>query len=83
MSSSKKIPRLETTRIKVFLALFNAVPVGAIEVLFDCENQPWFKRAHVGWFLKLENIIMSLKDLDKCKQRTKSNFISTISNTYT
>ena len=65
------------------LALFNTVPVGAIEVLVDCDNQPWFKRAHVGQLLKLENIIMFLKDLDKCEQPTRSNFILTISNTYT
>ena len=30
------------------LALFNAVPAGAIEILYDEQNQPWFKRAHVG-----------------------------------
>ena len=35
------------------LALFNAVPAGAIEILYDEQNQPWFKRAHVGKFLDL------------------------------
>ena len=50
------------------LALFNAVPVGAIEVLVDCDNQPWFKRAHVGKFLGIcQNIITSLQKLDNLK----------------
>ena len=26
------------------LALFNAVPAGAIEILYDEQNQPWFKQ---------------------------------------
>ena len=38
------------------LALFNAVPAGAIETLFDDQNQPWFKRAHVGKFLEITDI---------------------------
>ena len=33
------------------LALFNAVPAGAIETVFDGQNQPWFKRVDLGRYL--------------------------------
>ena len=45
------------------LTLFNTVSVGAIEVLVDYDNQPWFKRAGVGQFLDLTHIITSCKQL--------------------
>ena len=35
------------------LALFNA---GAIEVIFDINNQPWFKRADLGRYLGIIKI---------------------------
>ena len=55
-------------RVKMSLDLFNTVPVGAVEVLFDCDNQPWFKRAHVGKFLELEKIVnVTTKGLDKSR----------------
>ena len=38
------------------LALFNAVPAGAIETLFDDQNQPWFKRADLGRYLGIVDI---------------------------
>ena len=38
------------------LDLFNFVPAGAIETLFDEQNQPLFKRADLGRFLGLKNI---------------------------
>ena len=43
------------------LTLFN---VEDIEVLFDCENKPWFKRAHVEAFLGLEGIRTSIRNLN-------------------
>ena len=43
------------------LALFSAVPTGAIETLFDDQNQPWFKRAHVGKFLEITDIKASTR----------------------
>ena len=33
------------------LVLFEAVAAGAIETLFDDQNQPWFKRADLGRYL--------------------------------
>ena len=33
------------------LVLFEAVPAGAIETLFDDQNQLWFKRADLGRYL--------------------------------
>ena len=47
------------------LALFNDVPTGSIEVLFDEHNQPWFKHAHVGKYLGIKHIVRSLEGLDK------------------
>ena len=47
---------------KMTLALFNAIE--DIEVLIDCDNQPWFKRAHVGAFLGLEDIRTSVRNLE-------------------
>ena len=44
------------------LALFNAIE--DIEVLIDCDNKPWFKRAHVGAFLGLEDIRTSVRNLE-------------------
>ena len=56
------------------LALFNAAPVETIEILFDCHNQPWFKRANVGKYLELSDIHKSLSGLDKCKTRVRKTF---------
>ena len=44
------------------LALFNSIE--DIEVLIDCDNKPWFKRAHVGAFLGLEDIRTSVRNLE-------------------
>ena len=43
------------------LVLFEAVSAGTIETLFDRENQPWFKRAHVGKFLEIIDIKASTR----------------------
>ena len=56
------------------LSLFNAVPAGAIEVILDKENHPWFKRAHVGKFLEVAYIHTSLKGLDRVESRQRSVF---------
>ena len=47
------------------LALFNNLAIGSIKVLVDCDNQPWFKCAHVGKFLDIKHIVTSLEGLDK------------------
>ena len=41
-------------------------------MLLDEQNQPWFKRAHVGKFLDIKHIVKSLEGLDKCEQRARS-----------
>ena len=51
------------------LALFNAVPVGAIEVLFDVRNQTYFKRADLGRYLGIKDIRHMFKDVS-----TKSRY---------
>ena len=42
------------------LPLFNSVPVGAIETLFDDQNQPWFKRADLGRYLGIVKVKNSM-----------------------
>ena len=44
---------------------FNVIPAGSIEVLFNEEAEPFFKRAHVEKYLGLTGIHMSLKTVDK------------------
>ena len=44
------------------LELFHGVPVGAIETLFDEQNQSLFKRAELGKYLGIENIKNNFKD---------------------
>ena len=42
------------------LALFNAVPPGAIETLFNDQHQPWFKRADLGRYLGIVKVKSSM-----------------------
>ena len=42
------------------LALFNAVPAGAKETVFDDQNQPWFKRADLGRYLGIVKVKNSM-----------------------
>ena len=42
------------------LALFTSVPAGAIETLFDDQNQPWFKRADFGRYLGIAKVKNSM-----------------------
>ena len=43
------------------LVLFNSVPTGAIETLFD--DQPWFKGADLGRYLGIFDIARNFKDV--------------------
>ena len=52
-----------------------------IEILYDDQNQPWFKRAHVGTFLDLPQIYKSLGKLDECEMLTRNYFEPTQSAT--
>ena len=45
-----------------------------IEILYDDQNQPWFKRAHVGKFLDLSDIHKSLDKLNECEMCTRNDF---------
>ena len=44
------------------LVLFNTIPSGNIEVLFDDQNQPWFKRADLGRYLGIVKVRDSLSN---------------------
>ena len=48
--------------IKMSLELFHKVPAGAIETLFDEQNQPLFKRADLGKYLGIRNIRDNFKE---------------------
>ena len=48
-----------------------------IEVFLDSEEQNWFKRAHVGKCLGIENIRTSLNDLEKCEVLTRQELVPT------
>ena len=46
------------------IALFNAIPAGKIEILYDEQDQPWFKRAALGRYLGLQHIHTSVPEID-------------------
>ena len=48
-----------------------------IEVFVNCEEQNWFKRAHEGKFLGIEDIRTSLNALEKCEILTRQELIPT------
>ena len=48
-----------------------------IEVFVDSEEQNWFKRAHMGKFLGIENIRTSLNDLENCEMLTRQELVPT------
>ena len=48
---------------RCLLNLFEAVAAGAIETLFDDQNQPWFKRADLGIYLGILDIARNFKDI--------------------
>ena len=54
------------------------MPVGAIEVLVDCDNQPWFKRADVGQFLELKRFIFFCKQLSSGDMKPQCKLSETI-----
>ena len=63
------------------LSLFNAVPAGAIEVIFDSQNQPWFKRADEGKYLGMVNIaesVANIKDAEICTRNQIEKGLKTI-----
>ena len=48
-----------------------------IEVFVDSEEQNWFKQAHVGKLLGIENIRTSLNGLGKCEMLTRQELVPT------
>ena len=48
-----------------------------IEVFVDSDEQKWFKRAHVGKFLGIEDIRTSLNGLEKCEILTRQELVPT------
>ena len=46
-----------------------------IEVFVDSEEQKWFKQAHVGKFLAIEDIRTLLNGLEKCEILTRQELI--------
>ena len=54
------------------LELFHKVPAGAIETLFDEQNQPLFKRADLGKYLGIEDVKNNFKDFPSHYNRSMS-----------
>ena len=52
------------------ISLFNAVPQGAVEVIFDGGNNPWFRRADLGRYLGIVDIRHNFKNVTT-KSRSK------------
>ena len=48
-----------------------------IETIVNADGNPWFKRAHVGYFLDLKNIRIPSEGLDKCEMRIRKDLIPT------
>ena len=55
------------------LELFQKVPAGAIETLFDDKNQPLFKRGDLGKYLGIEDIRHNFKDFPSHYTRPRSD----------
>ena len=55
------------------LALFDTVPAGAIETLFDEQNQPLFKRARLGKYLGIGNIKDTYQDIETISRKSVLN----------
>ena len=53
-----------------------------IEVLIDSEGKNWFKRAHVGKFLGLAKILISVEGLDTEEMPQKDDIKAMVSNPY-
>ena len=59
--------------IKMSLELSHKVPAGAIEMLFDDQNQPLFKRDDLGKYRGIEDIKHNFKDFPSHHTRPRSN----------
>ena len=54
-----------TNKMSSQLVLFLGIPAGTIEVLFDVQNQPRFKRADLEKYLGIRNKRNNFKDLNR------------------
>ena len=62
MTGYKSFLTQKEQQIKMSLELFHEVPAGAIETLFNEQNQPLFKRADLGKYLGIEDIRHNFRD---------------------
>ena len=58
-------------QIKMSFQLVNTLS-NEIETIVDQNGRPWLKREHVGKFLSLEKILMSVKGLKDCEMPTRN-----------
>ena len=61
------------------LELFHEVPAGAIETIFDYQNQPLLKRADLGRYLGIRNIRDNFKDFPSPYTCLRSEIESVVS----
>ena len=62
--------------IKMSLELFHKVHAGAIETLFDEQNQVLFRRADLGKYLGIEDIKHNFKDFPSHYIRSRLNLVA-------
>ena len=58
----QKLLGLKEIQMKMSFELLHKVPAGTIEMLFDDQNQPLFKRADLGKYISIEDIKNNSKD---------------------
>ena len=73
MTGYKNFLTQKDLQIKISLELFHKVPPGAIEMLFDEQNQPLFKRADLGKYLGVQNVKHNFKDFPSHYTRPRSD----------
>ena len=73
MTGYKNFLTQKDLQIKISLELFHKVPPGAIEMLFDEQNQPLFKRAGLGKYLGVQNVKHNFKDFPSHYTRPRSD----------
>ena len=52
--------------------LFYVVPIGAIKILFDEQNHPWFKYTSLGKFIGIPNMCDGATKLSPDEKKSRS-----------
>ena len=50
----------------------STIPAGAIEILYDEQNQPWFKQVHVGEYISIANMRDATSKVDPEDKKSRA-----------